>query len=80
MLVSEGDIVGVIFLDLKRAFKTIDRDRLLGKLYQCGIRGMVLEWMRSYLNNRTQQVRFNNQWSEKMMTKYGVLQGSVGPL
>jgi len=32
MLVSKGDIVAVIFLDLKRVFETVDRDRLLGKL------------------------------------------------
>jgi len=38
MLVSEGDIVGIIFLDLKRVFETVDRDRLLGKLYQYGVR------------------------------------------
>ena len=81
MIISEGDIVGVIFLDLKRAFETVDRDRLLNKLYQYGIRGMVLEWLRSYLNNRTQQVRFNEQWSKRITTKYGVPQGSVlGPL
>lgn len=81
MIVSEGDIVGVIFLDLKRAFETVDRDRLLDKLYQYGMRDMVLEWLRSYLSNRTQQVRFNNQWSKQITTKYGVPQGSVlGPL
>src|SRR5436190_4025821 len=81
MIISEGDIVGVIFLDLKRAFETVDRDRLLNKLYQYGIRRMVLEWLRSYLNNRTQQVRFNEQWSKQITTKYGVPQGSVlGPL
>lgn len=81
VLISEGEIIGVIFLDLKRAFETVDRDRLLGKLYQYGIRGMVLEWLKSYLSNRMQKVRFNNQWSKKMMTKYGVPQGSVlGPL
>jgi len=55
MLVSEGDIVGIIFLDLKRTFETVDRDRLLDKLYQYRVRGMILEWMRSYLNDRTQQ-------------------------
>jgi len=52
MLVSEGDIVGAIFLDLKWAFETVDRDRLLDKLYQYGVRGMVLEWMRLYLSNK----------------------------
>lgn len=45
------------------------------------MRGMALEWLRSYLSNRTQQVRFNDQWSKRIMTKYGVPQGSVlGPL
>ena len=68
-------------MDLKRAFETIDRERLIGKLYQSGIRGMVLKWLRSYLNNRTQQVRFNNKWSKLIATEYGVPQGSVlGPL
>jgi len=42
-------MIGVIFKDFKRAFETIDRKRLLEKLYQYGIRGMVLEWLRSYL-------------------------------
>jgi len=59
LIVSEGKMVGVIFMDLKRAFETIDRERLLEKMYQYGIRGRVLEWFKSYLNNRKQQVRFN---------------------
>lgn len=45
------------------------------------MRGMVLEWFKSYLSNRKQQVRFNNQWSKCIKTEYGVPQGSVlGPL
>lgn len=81
MIISEGEIVGIIFLDLKRAFETVDRERLLGKLYQYGMRGMVLEWLRSYLNNRSQEVKFNNQWSKYILPKYGVPQGSIlGPL
>lgn len=39
-------MVGVIFLDLKRAFETIDRAKLLEKLYQYGIKGVVLEWIK----------------------------------
>ncbi|XP_070165611.1 uncharacterized protein [Polyergus mexicanus] len=76
LIVSEAKMVGVIFMDLKRAFETIDRERLLEKLYQYGIRGMVIEWLRSYLKDRTQQVQFNNKWSKLMTTEYGVPQGS----
>src|SRR5436190_13702128 len=74
-------MIGVIFMDLKRAFETVDRDRLVGKLYQYGIRGVALEWLRSYLSNRKQQVKFQNKYSKPIATKYGVPQGSVlGPL
>lgn len=77
MLISGGEIIGVIFLGLKRACEAVDRDRLLGKLYQYGRRGIVFEWLKSYLSNRTQQVRFSNQWSKKIITTYGVSQGSM---
>lgn len=43
LIVSERKMVEIIFMDLKRAFETIDRERLLEKLYQYGIRGMVLK-------------------------------------
>lgn len=78
--ISEGQMI-VIFLDLKRTFETVDRTRLLEKLDKYGMRGKVLEWFRTYLSNRTQQVRFNKQWSKRVKTEYGVPQGSVlGPL
>lgn len=78
---SEGKMIGVVFLDLKRAFETVDRKRLLVKLDQYGMKGKVLEWFRTYLNNRFQQVKFNNKWSKCLKTEYGVPQGSVlGPL
>lgn len=81
ILISEGKVIGVIFMDLKRAFETIDRNRLIEKLDQYGIRGNVLEWMESYLKNRSQRVRIGNECSKSMMTEYGVPQGSVlGPL
>ncbi|XP_025266566.1 uncharacterized protein LOC112638673 [Camponotus floridanus] len=59
LIINEGKMVGVIFLDLKRAFETVNRTRLLEKLDQYGMKGRVLEWFRTYLSNRTQQVKFN---------------------
>jgi len=61
LMVSERKMIGVIFMDLKRAFETIDRERLLAKLYQYGIRDRALEWIRSYLHGRSQQVNFDGQ-------------------
>ncbi|XP_076291043.1 uncharacterized protein LOC143214194 [Lasioglossum baleicum] len=79
--VSEGKMVGVIFLDLKRAFETVNRERLIGKLEQYGIGGTVLKWFKSYLCNRRQQVRCGDIMSNLMENVYGVPQGSVlGPL
>lgn len=79
--ISEGKIIGVIFMDLKRAFETIDRNRLIEKLYRYGIGGNVLEWIKTYLKDRMQQVRIGNNCSKLMRIEYGVPQGSVlGPL
>jgi len=81
VIISEGKTVGVIFMDLKRTFETIDRERLLEKMYQYGIRERVLKWFKSYLNNTKQQMRFNHIWSELLTIDYGVTQDSVlGPL
>lgn len=72
---------GVVFLDFKRAFETIDRNKLIKKLDKYGIKSNVLKWFTSYLTDRTQQVKFNNVTSSKRKTKYRVSQGSIlGPI
>jgi len=56
--IGQGKIVGVVFLDLRRAFELVNRKILLRKLKQLGIKGKVGSWFESYLKNRTQRVKF----------------------
>jgi len=69
-------------LDLTAAFDCVDHDLLLLRLERkFGLTGSVLEWTRSFLVGRTQQVAYNGKLSPVQSVKYGVPQGSVlGPL
>lgn len=70
-----------IFLDLRKAFDTIQHDILLKKLSNCGIRGTALLLIQDYLMNRYQYVSVNNMNSNKLIIHHGVPQGSIlGPL
>ena len=76
-----GKFVIGIFLDLRKAFDTVNHDILIKKLESYGIRGNILNWLKSYLNNRTQYVHYNGYDSDKKTVTHGVPQGSIlGPL
>ena len=78
---DQGNTVVSIFMDFSKAFDCIDHQILLRKLHSYGIRGIALDWFRSYLNDRKQYVVINFSESELRPITHGVPQGSIlGPL
>ena len=78
---DRGKIPISVFLDLSKAFDTLDHAILLNKLKYCGIKGSALVWFKSYLSNRCQFVDFDGTLSYVLPQTTGVPHGSIlGPL
>ena len=70
-----------VFLDLSKAFDTLNHDILIKKLEHLGVRGTPLIWFRNYLSNRSQFIQLNGSASTCKTILSGVPQGSIlGPL
>ena len=70
-----------VFLDLRKAFDTVDHQILIDKLAIYGLDQIALQWFKSYLNNRTQVTVIRDSRSDKLTIRSGVPQGSIlGPL
>lgn len=69
---ENGYIIIIIFLDLKRAFETVDREIMLQILESIGIRENELEWFRSFLENRKQCTKFKSVISNEKTVPIGL--------
>jgi len=75
---DNGDVSELCLLDLTAAFDTVDRDLMILKLErQFGLRGVVLDWFRSYLCSRTYRIIHGNKTSPTVHVICSVPQGSV---
>ena len=81
MNINNGNLNSVVFLDIKKAFDTVDHKILLQKLACYGINGSSLKLIESYLKDRSQCCSVNGQLSSMKIIVCGVPQGSIiGPL
>ena len=75
--ISNGNLVGSVYIDLSKAFDTISHSMLIEKLQTYGVKGEELVWFIDYLFGRSQVVAMNNVKSNKEPIYCGFPQGSI---
>ena len=80
--IDEGSTVALLLLDMSAAFDTVDHGLLLNVLERCyGLGGVILEWFKNYLCDRTSSVKVKDCFSNIICLLFGVPQGSIlGPI
>ena len=72
---DRGESYDIIFYDFAKAFDKVPKERLLHKVEALGIKGQILEWIRSWLTNRKQRTKVKNVYSRFTSVLPGVPQG-----
>ncbi len=79
--IDNGDFCVSLFIDLSKAFNTVNHEILLHRLKSVGLSSHVIHWFKNYLSGRTQCVQAEGKISDSLEIAKGILQGSVlGPL
>jgi len=79
--IDKSNVNAVIFLDLKKAFDTVDHSILVSKLKAYGVGSNWSNWCKSYLDNRTKKCFVNGSLSQSQPLTCGIPQGKIlGPL
>ena len=80
-MIEEGDCFDVIYTDFSKAFDSVPHERLFLKLESLGVKGDILNWIKSFLRGRTQCVNVDGAHSSWKKVISGIPQGSViGPI
>jgi hypothetical protein len=78
---DKRQLTGMVFLDLAKAFDTLDHTKMLQKLSNLGFSPSTVQSFNAYLSDRTQRIKVDNVLSDPLPIQYGVPQGSIlGPL
>ena len=78
---DDGIQIDTVYLDFRKAFDSVPHKRLIKKLEGYGIKGILLEWFKNFLNGRQQRVVINGKTSDWTYVSSGIPQGSIlGPI
>ena len=79
--IDDGCLTAAVFVDLRKAFDSVNHNLLLNKMAGYGITNHELHWFENYLSDRNQSVMYGNVLSTPLQMKSGVPQGSIlGPI
>ena len=80
-IIDKGGTIDYLYFDFKKAFDKVPHQRLIYKAEQYGIKGEIINWIKSFINSSTQQVVLNGESSESKNMTSGIPQGILlGPL
>ncbi len=79
--IDNGNYIGLVMIDLRKAFDTVNHDLLIEKLPKYGLDDHVVKWLKDYLNDRFHITSVNGSRSNEQKSVCGIPQGSIlGPL